>query len=105
MLQPAGLGKLCQPHCERVERAMVLVKELAKVCRPVASAVKAKSPLPTDMGFQGSNARSSGLWRVTSAWRSMRAAQRQLAAANHPQTSKGSRLFFMLLNSCLLILT
>ncbi len=52
MLHPFGFGKLCQPHCESVASGTVLVNASAKVCSPVASAVKANSPLPTENGFR-----------------------------------------------------
>ena len=70
-VNPFGFGKLCQDHCAWVISGTSGEYCSGKVCSPVMSAVKAKLPLPTMKGADLSTAVTVGLWRVTSAWRSM----------------------------------
>src|SRR6185437_6908784 len=81
MLQPLGFGKVCQPQSESVPSGIVCSNVLANVWRPVASTVKANSPLPTVSGLFASNWPNSTLCRMTSAWRSIGAALADRAQA------------------------
>ena len=54
MFQPFGFGTVCQPQSDSVPSGVVCSNASGKVCRPVASTVKANSPLPTDSGLAAS---------------------------------------------------
>ena len=93
-------GSECQPHDERVLRSRregaAVAKVLLKVCRPVASTLKQKSPLPSvktssGLSCDASPAAVRKACRATTARRSM-AARAQCAAHTTTASAEKARI-------------